>query len=61
MAKKTFKRATWHTNPESLTTERVQFWTREGSMLGVVSLAAARAHVASGSCFVISDQAIGQN
>lgn len=58
--KKTMTKAAWQLDPASLKTERVQFWTRDGGMLGLVDLAAAKTHVAKGTAFVITDQAIGQ-
>lgn len=53
-------KAAWQLNPLSVTSGRVQFWTREGTMAGLVSLENAREHVSSGACFAINDQAIGQ-
>lgn len=50
----------WQTNPDSLKTERVQFWLASGTMSGVITLREARRLVASGSAIVITDQAISQ-
>jgi hypothetical protein len=59
-AAKKFSPAAWQTNPESLKTSQVQFWSASGSMMGLVSLEAAREAVSAGRAFVVCDQAITQ-
>lgn len=51
----------WQKDPNSIDTERVQFWTAEGTMLTAqMSKADAQKMVRDRKCFVITGQAIGQ-
>ena len=45
-------------NPEHLTTERVQFWSASGTMMGLISLAQARTMLGYGTYGVSTEQAI---
>ena len=50
----------WQRNPESLTSEQVQYWLASGTMLGLRDLVDAKQAVRDGRAFVVSSQAIGQ-
>jgi hypothetical protein len=42
------------------TTSRIQLWTDEGSMMGVITLAEARQMVNEGNALVVTCQAVRQ-
>lgn len=53
--------ADWQKNPFSVTTDRIQLWSKSGVMLtALLSLADARELVYTRRAFVISSQAIGE-
>jgi len=54
---KKFTPQDWQTDPDSLTTSRVQFW-HDGVMLTLISLEEARQEIINKKAFVVSDQAI---
>ncbi len=57
-----FQPAGWQRDPESITTDRVQFWTHSGSMVTAqMPRATAQGLVRSGQATVINDQAISQS
>lgn len=57
---KTSQRNTTQRDPEGITTDRVQFWSHTGTLIGMVSRDTARRLVGMGASYVITDQAIGQ-
>jgi len=58
MKRKAFQPTEWQRNPESLKTSNVQWWTKSGTMMGLIDLAKAKEIVAAGGGFVICEQAI---
>jgi hypothetical protein len=56
--RKEYRPSGWQLDPESITTERVQYWSN-GVMSWFVTREQARRMVTNGNAFVVSDQAIG--
>ena len=58
-AKRQFTPADWQRNPDSIDTDKVQFW-REGIMItAMMSKTTAQELVKDGKAFVMTGQAIG--
>ena len=58
--KKKFIPKAWQTNPNSIETDKVQYWSESGVMLTAqMKKKDAQKLVRQGKAFVISDQAIG--